>query len=62
MPTKQLNLTPDHLYEALTDLIELNKLNLRLFEMDGMQEELIACEALLDFQQLLLETCFESVH
>ena len=43
MPTKQLNLTPDQLYEALTDLIELNELNLRLFEMDGTDTEYAAC-------------------
>lgn len=62
MTTKRLTLCPDQLYYTLETLVELNRLNLRLFEMDGMQEELIACEALLEFQQLLLDTCFESVH
>lgn len=62
MSSKQLNLTPDQLYEAFTDLIELNKLNLRLFEMDGMDREYAACSALLEFQQLLVDSCFEDVH
>lgn len=60
--TKRLTLSPDQLYDTLQTLVELNELNLRLFEMDGMQEELAACEVLLEFQQLLLDTCFESVH
>lgn len=62
MPTKLLTLSPDQLYDTLQTLVELNRLNLRLFEIDGMQEELAAWEALLEFQQLLLDTCFESVH
>lgn len=62
MPTKQLNLTPDQLYGALTDLIQLNELNLRLFEMDGMDTEYAVCSALMEFQQLLVDSCFEDVH
>lgn len=62
MTTKRLTLSPDQLYDTLQTLVELNRLNLRLFEMGGMEDELIACQPLLEFQQLLLDTCFESVH
>lgn len=62
MTTKRLTLSPDQLYDTLQTLVELNELNLRLFEMDQMDTEYAVCSALMEFQQLLVDSCFEDVH
>lgn len=55
-------LSADDLEDALQILIDVNSLNVRLFEQDGMEADAIAAQALMDFQILLLDELIAKVN
>lgn len=55
-------LSADDLEDALQILIDVNRLNVRLFRQDGMEADAIAAQALMDFQMLLLDELIAKVN